>query len=83
MISALGNQLYSGLTTKTRFDVRQWRLESRSAPKTYFKGLNYLLNEGSATAAQILELVDEVKRRVKRTHGVDLELEVELIGDFE
>lgn len=29
----------------SRFDVRQWRLESRSAPKTYFKGLNYLLNE--------------------------------------
>ena len=29
----------------SRFDVRQWRIESRSAPRSYFKGLNYLLNE--------------------------------------
>lgn len=29
----------------SRFDLRQWRSESRSAPKSYFKGLNYLLNE--------------------------------------
>lgn len=29
----------------SRFDVRQWTLETRSAPKSYFKGLNHLLNE--------------------------------------
>ncbi len=29
----------------SRFDLRQWRLESRSAPKAYFRGLNHLLNE--------------------------------------
>jgi lipopolysaccharide biosynthesis regulator YciM len=29
----------------SRFDLRQWRLESRSAPKAYYKGLNHLLNE--------------------------------------
>ena len=29
----------------SRFDLRQWRLENRQAPKAYFKGLNYLLNE--------------------------------------
>ena len=29
----------------SRFDLHQWRAESRSAPKSYFKGLNYLLNE--------------------------------------
>lgn len=29
----------------SRLDVRQWRLESRQAPKAYFRGLNYLLNE--------------------------------------
>jgi lipopolysaccharide biosynthesis regulator YciM len=26
-------------------DVRQLRIENRQAPKAYFKGLNYLLNE--------------------------------------
>jgi lipopolysaccharide biosynthesis regulator YciM len=29
----------------SRFDLRQIRLENRQAPKAYFKGLNYLLNE--------------------------------------
>ncbi|MBY0411131.1 MAG: lipopolysaccharide assembly protein LapB [Burkholderiaceae bacterium] len=29
----------------SRFDLRQLRAENRSAPKAYFKGLNFLLNE--------------------------------------
>jgi lipopolysaccharide biosynthesis regulator YciM len=29
----------------SRFDLRQLRLENRRAPKAYFKGLNFLLNE--------------------------------------
>ena len=29
----------------SRMDVRQMRLENRQAPKAYFKGLNFLLNE--------------------------------------
>ncbi len=29
----------------SRFDVRQLRMENRQAPKAYFKGLNFLLNE--------------------------------------
>ena len=29
----------------SRMDWRQMRLESQRAPKAYFKGLNYLLNE--------------------------------------
>ena len=29
----------------SRFDLRQLRLENRQAPKAYFKGLNFLLND--------------------------------------
>lgn len=29
----------------SRFDLRQMRLDNRQAPKAYFKGLNFLLNE--------------------------------------
>ena len=29
----------------SRFDLRQLRLENKQAPKSYFKGLNFLLNE--------------------------------------
>lgn len=28
-----------------RFDLKQWRLEGREAPRAYFRGLNHLLNE--------------------------------------
>ncbi len=31
--------------TASRFDLRQMRLENRRAPKAYFRGLNFLLNE--------------------------------------
>ena len=36
---------FAGGWLSSRFDIRQWRMETRSAPKAYFKGLNYLLNE--------------------------------------
>ena len=36
---------FAGGWLSSRFDIRQWRMETRSAPKSYFKGLNYLLNE--------------------------------------
>ncbi|CAK7061440.1 Lipopolysaccharide assembly protein B [Saezia sanguinis] len=29
----------------SRFDIRQWRQEQLDAPRAYFKGLNFLLNE--------------------------------------
>ena len=29
----------------SRIDWRQWRLENSQAPRAYFKGLNFLLNE--------------------------------------
>ena len=29
----------------SRFDLRQLRIENRQAPKAYFRGLNFLLNE--------------------------------------
>jgi lipopolysaccharide assembly protein B len=42
----LGLPLAFGLGWLTsRFDLRQLRAENRRAPKAYFKGLNYLLNE--------------------------------------
>ncbi len=42
----LGLPLAFGLGwAASRFDLRQLRIENRQAPKAYFKGLNYLLNE--------------------------------------
>jgi UDP-N-acetylmuramate dehydrogenase len=42
---------------------------------------NWLVNTGGATAADMLELVDIVRARVRDAHGVELELEVKIIGE--
>ncbi len=44
------------------------------------KHCNFLINEGGATAAQIEELGDTVRARVKETSGVELDWEIKRIG---
>ena len=44
------------------------------------KHCNFLLNLGSATSAQIEELGEEVRRRVKAHSGVTLEWEIQRVG---
>ncbi|MCB1378204.1 MAG: UDP-N-acetylenolpyruvoylglucosamine reductase, partial [Alphaproteobacteria bacterium] len=41
---------------------------------------NFLINEGGATASEIEELGETVRRRVKETSGVELEWEIKRIG---
>jgi UDP-N-acetylmuramate dehydrogenase len=41
---------------------------------------NFLINEGGATAAQIEELGETVRARVKATSGVELDWEIKRIG---
>ena len=41
---------------------------------------NFIVNRGSATAADVLELVRQVRARVQAIKGVDLEPEVLLYG---
>jgi UDP-N-acetylmuramate dehydrogenase len=42
---------------------------------------NYIVNRGGATAAQVLRVAAEMKRRVKEKHGIDLEEEVMVVLD--
>lgn len=44
------------------------------------KHTNFLLNTGDATAAQIEDLGEEVRRRVKARSGVELEWEIQRVG---
>lgn len=46
------------------------------------KHCGFVVNRGNATAADVWELICEVKRRVKEMTGVELEPEVKLLGDF-
>lgn len=41
---------------------------------------NFIENQGGASAAQVLQLMDQVRRRVRERFGVDLEPEVEVVG---
>ncbi len=42
---------------------------------------NFIVNEGSATAADVLELIEFIKSRAKAERGIDLHEEVEIIGE--
>jgi UDP-N-acetylmuramate dehydrogenase len=42
---------------------------------------NFLVNRGAATAADVLALIAEARARVRRRWGVDLELEVQVVGE--
>lgn len=47
------------------------------------KHANFLINTGSATASDVLALIRHVQTEVERRTGVRLELEIELLGDWE
>ncbi len=42
---------------------------------------NFLVNDGSATARDVLELIALLKRRAKAERGIELQTEVEIIGE--
>lgn len=44
---------------------------------------NYILNEGGATAADVVALMDAVRARVRERCGQDLFAEIKMIGEFE
>jgi UDP-N-acetylmuramate dehydrogenase len=41
---------------------------------------NFIINKGGATSADVLRLVERVRERIARENGVELELEVRLVG---
>ncbi|MBQ4425751.1 MAG: UDP-N-acetylmuramate dehydrogenase [Oscillospiraceae bacterium] len=46
------------------------------------KHAGFVINKGGATAADVMALCREVQARVKENSGVDLELEVRLVGEW-
>ncbi|MBI4208705.1 MAG: UDP-N-acetylmuramate dehydrogenase [Deltaproteobacteria bacterium] len=42
---------------------------------------NYIVNVGSATARDILSLIDLIRERIREEHGISLELEVKVMGE--
>ena len=42
---------------------------------------NYIVNDGTATARDVLELIDLLQQRAKAGRGIELQTEVEIIGE--
>jgi UDP-N-acetylenolpyruvoylglucosamine reductase len=42
---------------------------------------NFLVNDGNATAAEVLELIGRLQARARAERGIELETEVEIIGE--
>lgn len=42
---------------------------------------NFIVNSGAATARDILDLIELVRQRVRATRGIELETEVEIVGE--
>jgi len=42
---------------------------------------NFIINDGKATARDVLELIEKIRARIKAGRGIDLQTEVEIVGE--
>jgi UDP-N-acetylenolpyruvoylglucosamine reductase len=42
---------------------------------------NFIVNDGGATASEVLALIDRIKKEAKAKRGIDLETEVQIVGE--
>ncbi|MFW6077738.1 MAG: UDP-N-acetylmuramate dehydrogenase [Hyphomicrobiales bacterium] len=77
-----------GSTFKNPDGLKAWELIDKAGLRGFAVGnarvsekhCNFLINEGGATAAEIEELGETIRRRVMETSGVELEWEIKRIG---
>jgi UDP-N-acetylmuramate--alanine ligase len=44
---------------------------------------NFIVNDGGATAAEMLQLIDKIQSAARAMRGIELETEVEIVGEPE
>ena len=79
----------AGSTFKNNDKKKAWMLIKESGCDKFYEGdakisekhCNFFVNSGKAKAADIEKLINKVKKEVKIKTGVDLELEIKIIGD--
>ena len=42
---------------------------------------NFIVNDGTASAADVIELLNQVREQVREAHGIDLTPEVQIVGE--
>jgi len=78
-----------GSTFKNSNDKKAWMLIKESGCDKFYIGdakisdkhCNFFVNDGKAKTADIEKLINKVKKEVQNKTGVDLELEIKIIGD--
>ena len=78
-----------GSTFKNNNEKKAWKLIKESGCDNFYVGnakiskkhCNFFVNEGNAKASDIEALINKVKKEVKLKAGVNLELEIKIIGD--
>lgn len=58
-----------------------FRLRSRRC-KSIGKHCGFLINAGGATASDVMELIRQIQAKVKEQFGVQLEPEIQFLGEF-
>lgn len=72
-----------GLKAGQLIDKAGLRGTSMGDAQISHKHANYIVNTGHATAEDVLQLINLVKERILRLFGVELELEIELVGEWQ
>jgi UDP-N-acetylmuramate dehydrogenase len=54
---------------------------SRGKAQISFKHANFIINNGGASAGDVLFLIEEIEERVKKNFGIILEREIEILGE--
>lgn len=54
---------------------------SRGKAQVSSRHANFIINNGGASAGDILYLIEEIEKRVKRNFGIKLEREIEILGE--
>ena len=42
---------------------------------------HFIVNDGAATADEVLELIGQIQARARRERGIELETEVQIVGE--
>ncbi len=82
------NGAHAGSVFKNPPGEKAWQLIDKAGMRGVRKGsaevstehCNHIVNQGDASAADVLELIRAVQQAVLRTSGIRLELEVRLVG---
>jgi UDP-N-acetylenolpyruvoylglucosamine reductase len=63
--------------------VEELGLKDRNVGKARVSAVhgNFIVNEGGATASEILELIEQIKATARKERGIELETEVQIVGE--